>query len=174
MDGFPGEIILVFSFLGLLMLGAALEDLKNYIIKKAHKGGKRKKEMEINFFKLLLRGADEVRDKAIELGCSTAAYIENLKEEIKELKNRIAYLNDDNIKVMHENRELKKKLEDLQGEYNLLEEENKHIHSALANALRTNGQLKRNCCSIGVCTEKSIFSKKPDKEAEVKAGEKNA
>ena len=158
MDGFPGEIILVFGFLGLLMLGAALEDLKRYIIKKAHKGGKRK-DMEI--FKRLRRSDEEKTGKAV------IKYIDGLQKQNRVLNDAKAYLQDDNCQLMRENRELKKMLENLQGEYELLEEENKHIHNALANALKANGQLKRQ--NEG----KSIFTS-PVTEASVKAGENNA
>ena len=158
MDGFPLEIILIFGGLGLLMLGAALEDLKNYIIKKAHEGGKRK---DMQIFKKLLRSDEEKLGKAI------MKHIAGLRKEIRVLKDHNAYLQDDNCQLIRTLNALQKKYNYLQGEYNLLEEENKHIHSALANALVANGQLKRRY------EGKSIFTS-PVKEGTAKAGENNA
>lgn len=164
MDGFPLEIILIFGGLGLLMLGAALEDLKNYIIKKALKGRKRK---NMQIFKKLLRSDEE------KLGKAVMKHIDGLRKEIRVLKDHNAYLQDDNSQLVRTLNALQKKYDDLQGKYNLLEEENKHIHSALANALVANGQLKRKYEGIGPGTveaDKSIFTTK----TRVKAGEKNA
>lgn len=164
MEGFPLEIILVFSGLALLMLGAALEDLKNYIIKKAHKGGKRK---DMQIFKKALHSEEEKKGKAV------MSFIERLRKENKTLKNANAYLQDDNCQLVHQLSTLKKKHEELQGKYNLLKVENQHMHKDLAEVYRLNRQLKREYegkCAGTVKDDKSIFTTK----TRVKEGEKNA
>lgn len=164
MEGFPLEIILVFGGLGLLMLGAALEDLKNYIIKKAHEGGKRK---DMQIFKKLLRSDEE------KLGKAVMKHIDGLRKEIRVLKDHNAYLQDDNCQLVRALNTLQKKHDDLQGEYNLLEEENKGLHKELADAYHANGKLKRQYegkCAGTVKSDTSIFTQK----THVKVGEKNA
>ena len=160
MEGFPLEIILVFSGLALLMLGAALEDLKNYIIKKARKGGKRK---DMKIFKKALHSEEE------KLGKAVMSFIERLRKENKTLKNANAFLQDDNCQLVHQLSTLKKKHEELQGKYDLLEEENKFTHKALADALRANSKLKRESHIGPGAQQKSIFTTTTKKE-----GEKNA
>ena len=164
MEGFPLEIILVFSGLALLMLGAALEDLKNYIIKKAHKGGKRK---DMQIFKKALHSEEE------KLGKAVMSVIERLCKENKTLKNANAYLQDDNCQLVHQLSTLKKKHEELQSEYNSLEKDYKKLQKELADAYHANGQLKRKYegkCAGTVKDDMSIFTTK----THVKAGEKNA
>ena len=164
MEGFPLEIILVFGGLGLLMLGAALEDLKNYIIKKAHEGGKRK---DMQIFKKLLRSDEE------KLGKAVMKHIDGLRKEIRVLKDHNAYLQDDNCQLVRTLNALQKKYDDLQGEYNLLEEENKGLHKELADAYHANGKLKRQYegkCAGTVKSDTSIFTQK----THVKVGETNA
>ena len=160
MEGFPLEIILVFSGLALLMLGAALEDLKNYIIKKAHKGGKRK---DMKIFKKPLHSEEE------KLGKAVMSFIERLRKENKTLKNANAYLQDDNCQLVHQLSTLQEKYKDLQGKYDLLEEENKFTHKALGDALRANSKLKRESHIGPGAQQKSIFTTTTKKE-----GEKNA
>ena len=160
MEGFPLEIILVFSCLALLMLGAALEDLKNHIIKKAHKGGKRK---NMQIFKKTLHSEEE------KLGKAVMSFIERLRKENKTLKNANAYLQDDNCQLVHQLSTLKQKYKDLQCKYDLLEEENKFTHKALADALRANSKLKRESRIGPGAQQKSIFTTTTKKE-----GEKNA
>ena len=114
-------------------------------------------------------------------------HIDGLRKEIRVLKDRNAYLQDDNCQLIRTLNALQKKYDDLQGEYNLLEEENKGLHIELADAYRANGQLKRKYegkCAGTVKTDTSIFTQKPlchnvtsplsGATSAVKAGESNA
>ena len=158
MDGIPGEIFFVFGGIVCLMVGAACEDIKNYVKEKAHEGGKRKKKM---FFKRLKEKRQERidNDEYIKLAAETQLLYNEilrsdnvkLKKKVQKLSNEKAYLQDDNVKLIAELGKAKKVLEDKI-------QENKNLRQTLCDVLRANGTIKR-----GAETTESIFTKKEGK-----------
>ena len=152
MEGFPGEIIIFFGVVGIVLILFGAEFVIRTLKEKVNEGGKRK---DMQIFKKLLRSDEE------KLGKAVMKHIDGLRKEIRVLKDHNAYLQDDNCQLVRTLNALQKKYDDLQGEYNLLEEENKGLHKELADAYHANGKLKRQYegkCAGTVKSDTSIFT----------------
>ena len=132
MEGFPGEIIIFFGVVGIVLILFGAEFVIRTLKEKVNEG----------------EGCNShTRAEAMLI------YTEDLRRENKELKRQIehlkrgnAFLQDDVVRIRSEKIEL-------QSELKLIKEENQFLNQTVYTALKANGELKREY-------DKSIFTQK--------------
>ena len=132
MEGFPGEIIIFFGVVGIVLILFGAEFVIRRVREKINEGIERSPKVRAE---AMLLYTEKLRSEN-----------KALKSENEQLKRGNAFLQDDVVRIRSEKIEL-------QSELKLVKEENQFLNQTVYTALKANGELKREY-------EKSIFTQK--------------